>query len=493
VRTLALLLAVLCPLACGATQPAAAREPAGTHRLVFAHYFLPYPVSADNLPADADVYTHDYLDPDGENGTHRAYGGLLRDRPPPIPPGAPRHWETDNYKVEILQAQSAGIDGFTVDVLSTEGVYRDRLESLVRAAAELNTGFTIALMPDGAVLNRDSSAALADLVAQLLRYPSLHRLADGRLLISPFDPERFGAAWWKGWMADLTAKTGVAVAFVSCFLDYRASIGDFAPISYGVSYWGQRSPARSVNGSDYAADARRRGLLWMQPVSVQDARPAQGVYDEADNSENLRLTWRQAIDGADWVQLVTWNDYSEGTQFAPSVNSGTALLGITSYYTAWFHTGKPPTIVRDVLYVSHRVQRADAVPSGGQTELMTLRAGSSPARDEVEVLAFLTAPAEVAVEVGGQVTRRQLPAGVSTVDAPLAGGAVRADAERAGRVVAEAVSPWPVLSSPAVQDLGYRYTASDPPDPYGCTGAPLGPLDGPVSGALARFARCGPA
>ena len=47
------------------------------------------------------------------------------------------------------------------------------------------------------------------------------------------------------------------------------------------------------------ADAHGRGGIWMQPVSVQDERPNQSLYDEADNSENLRVTWTAAIADAD--------------------------------------------------------------------------------------------------------------------------------------------------------------------------------------------------
>lgn len=109
---------------------------------------------------------------------------------------------------------------------------------------------------------------------------------------------------------------------------------------------------------------------------------------------------------------------------------------------------------------------ADAEPTGGQTELMELREDSSPARDEVEVLAFLTAPAEVVIEVDGRRTRERLPAGVSATRAPLDTGA--AAAPRDGAVVATVRSPWEVTADPQVQDLGYRYTA-------GAGGAPYGP------------------
>lgn len=40
---------------------------------------------------------------------------------------------------------------------------------------------------------------------------------------------------------------------------------------------------------------------------------------------------------------------------------------------------------------------------------------------------------------------------------------------RGGAVVASVASPWPVVTDPAVQDLGYRFTTSAPRDPY--TGA----------------------
>lgn len=470
---LALLLAAAAAAGgCAAPAPAAlpaATAPAGAERLVFAHYFTPYPLSPDNAPAQEDYYTREYLDPDGEDGRHAAYGGLLRDRPVPVPPGPDASWELANHMTEIRQAQAAGIDGFTANMLAVEGVYADRVASLVRAADELDTGFRIVLMPDAAVLDPEDGDELVDLVGELLAHDSLHRLDDGRLVVAPFHPERFGADWWAGWMADVRDELGVEVALVPCFLDYRASIDDFAPISHGVSRWGDRSPAGSADGLAYARDARERGLRWMQPVSVQDVRPAQGVFDEAGNTEQLRLTVEQAVGSrAEWVQLITWNDYAEGTQIAPSVHHGTALLDAVAVLLQEYRTGRPPTITRDVLVVSHRVHASDAVPAR-QPELAELREGSSPVRDEVEVLAFLTAPAEVTVRSGGSETRERLPAGVSTTRAPLAPGAVGAVAVRGGAVVASVASPWPVVTDPAVQDLGYRFTTGAPRDPY--TGA----------------------
>lgn len=462
VRTAVCVLAVLVVAACGTVgappAPGAPRD--SGERLVLAHYFTPYPLSMDNEPAEDDYYVREYLDPDGEDGKHRRYGGLLRDRPLPVPVSDSPDWELQNYKTEIRQAAAAGIDGFTVDLLATDDVYWERTESLVRAAAELDTGFVITLMPDGSVLDDDPDE-LADAVASLLRYDSLHRLADGRLVVSPFHAEEFGAGWWADWMDTMSDDHGVEIALVPCFLDYFASVEDFESISHGFGHWGGRNPAANADAGKYLADARARGKLWMQPVSLQDSRPAQGVYDEANNTENLRRTWDVALSGADWVQLVTWNDYAEGTHIAPSVNLGHAALDLTSYYATWFTDGVAPEITDDVLYLSHRVHPVDAEPAD-QPELMELRAGGSPARDTVEVLAFLTAPAELTVGVGDRTVTERLPAGISTTTVELAAGYVHAVAVRDGRRVADVVSPFAVDDDPAIQDLHYRLSSSRP-------------------------------
>ncbi|XGU19027.1 endo-1,3-alpha-glucanase family glycosylhydrolase [Rhodococcus sp. 3Y1] len=139
----------------------------------------------------------------------------------------------------------------------------------------------------------------------------------------------------------------------------------------------------------------------MQPVAFQDVRPSQSIYDEAQNSQNLQNMWQIAIaSNSEWVQLVTWNDYSEGTSFAPSAGHGRALLDMSSYGLYSFRSGASAAIVRDTAYLIYRNQSVSAVPVNRSAAPMTLRQWSSPARDTVEVLSFLTAPAVVKVTVG---------------------------------------------------------------------------------------------
>ncbi|MFO0882250.1 MAG: glycoside hydrolase family 71 protein [Candidatus Saccharimonadales bacterium] len=357
---------------------------------VFAHYFTPYPISLDNKTSTSDYYTNGYLNPNGESGKHAAYGGLLRDRPLPRSPIS-SNYQLEDMKTEVRRATDAGLDGFTVDLLSvgSTSTHWQRVQLLLQAAPLVDSSFKMVLMPDGTASATADINALTAAIGSVKDSSALYKLSDGRVVISPFAPEKQGAAWWQNFVNIMKNSYGMNVALVPCFLNYSANAAAFAPFSYGFSNWGNRSPASNANLAANINDAHARGKIWMQPVSVQDERPNQSIYDEANNTENLRVTWNTAINGADWVQVPTWNDYSEGTQLSPSVHNNWAPLDITSYYITRFKTGSWPTLKRDVLYVSHRSQPYAAKPTGGQTKFMTLRTGSSPARDAVEVLSLL--------------------------------------------------------------------------------------------------------
>ncbi|MFH7597836.1 glycoside hydrolase family 71 protein [Streptomyces racemochromogenes] len=440
--------------------PAVLRSGEAGRKLVFAHYFPPYPLSLDNAAADADYYTRNYLDPAGEGGKHQRYGGLLRDRPLPVPPRG-GDWEYANLQQEVRTARAAGIDGFTLDLLSLSGKNWERARQLLRAAHEVDPGFRIMLMPDMTALDTEDPAVLADAVATLAASPAAHRLADGRLVLSPFKAEQKDPAWWTGVLDALGTRHGIRTAFVPLFLDFDAHAAAFAPISHGFSAWGSRSYAGQEGATADVRRAHALGRIWMQPVSVQDARPNQGVYDEAGNTATLRATWTHAIDdGADWVQLTTWNDYSEGSQFAPSLHNGHAYLDLSSYYLTRFKTGAWPAIVRDTLYLTARTQFADADPTGSQSLLMSLRKGSAAARDTVEVLGFLTRPGTVRTAVGRTAGEYGAPAGLHSRLLPLGPGVSSARLVRDGRATAEVELPYPADRTVPVQDLQYYAATS---------------------------------
>lgn len=440
--------------------PAALRTGGAAKKLVFAHYFTPYPLSLDNASADADYYTRNYLNPAGENGKHERYGGLLRDRPLPVQPKG-GNWERANLEQEVRTARAAGLDGFTLDMLSLSGPNRDRAQLLMEAAHAVDPGFKIMLMPDMTSLNTDDPGVLADAVAALGKAPAAHRLGDGRLVVSPSRPRRRASPG--GRRSSTCSGPGTASAPPS---SRRSSTT--TPTAHGSRRSATASPSggsRSYVGQESATrDVQRAhgmGKIWMQPVSVQDARPNQGVYDEAGNTATLRSTWTHAIDdGADWVQLTTWNDYSEGSQFAPSLHNGYAYLDLSSYYLTKFKTGSWPKIVRDTLYVSARTQFAAADPTGAQSLVMSLRKGSAAPRDTVEVLSFLKAPATVRTLVGTAEDAHEAPAGIHSELLPLRPGTSSAAVVRDGKTGAEVKLPYAADGTVSVQDLQYHAVTS---------------------------------
>ncbi|MDR1609989.1 MAG: T9SS type A sorting domain-containing protein [Candidatus Symbiothrix sp.] len=437
-----------------------------SEKLVFAHYFTPFPLSFDNKPSDNDYYQTAYLNVNGESGKHAAYGGYLRIRPLPQSPRPEINWRELNMEEEVRRAIAAGLDGFTCDLLSHTGSHLDRTILLLEAANRVDEGFKIVLMPDMEVFE-DKTTEMTELVKSLSAYPAAYRLNDGRLVVSPYNAHNKSAAWWTNWLDEMK-EAGIEVAFVPLFQGWKNYAASFAPISYGMSDWGSRSPKAQASWINVPAEAKAYGPLWMMPVAPQDMRPRSTCYWETGNSEAIRVMWKNAIEGgADWVQLITWNDYSEHTVISPSTGINYSFYDLTAYYTTWFKTGLQPEIKRDVLYYFHRKHSVTAEPSI-QTTKFRLGSGSDTPKDRIELLAFLTEPGTVEIEIGGEKNRQELPAGINSFEVPLKEGLPVFRLIRGGQEVIVLQSATEINNQIEYQDLTY-YGGSNSRKPAGAT------------------------
>jgi hypothetical protein len=432
-------------------------------RKVFAHYMPCFPISIDNKDASQDYYSTEYLTTHGENGKHAAYGGYLRDRPLPRPVSDRPDWQLADVESEIGQAKSVGIDGFAVDVLQSRAA-SNVVDRVLQAASAVGD-FDILVTADvtGPLGTMSADAFAAD-IAHYLSAPGAFHLSDGRAVLGAFAAERKPAAWWMNVLDMVRAEIGGPVAFVPTFLNVGDSPESFASFSYGFSMWGGRSPnavADHDTGRGSATDVigrtHRLGKLWMQPVSFQDARPRSATFEESDNGATNRLSWQLANQQrAEWVQLITWNDYAESTAMAPSVAHGWRILDMNAYDIAWFKTGAPPAVVRDALFVSYRNQPVSATPTFPETSLTHVVAASVRPRDMVEVVAFATAPSKVTLRAGSQADSCDVSAGRTVCTFPLSLGSFSATMTRDSAAVATAQSNADVTDAPYVQDLQYR-------------------------------------
>lgn len=424
---------------------------------VFAHYFPPYPISIDNAAPASDYYARNYLTIDGEAGKHRSYGGLLRDRPLGRAPLA-GDWRAADMQTEVEQARTAGIDGFTLDLLATSGRLWDISEQLLDAA-DIRGGFDVIpnLDASSSGITSQSPDQIADALAKLYAHPSASQI-DGKYALSSFYAEGAPVSWWSSVISSLKVRHAIDVNFIAVFNNASdENLRAIAPISYAFGNWGVRTAKGALNAPNLSAKAHAMGKKWMSPVAFQDARPKSGTYAEAGNTETLRATWSRAIsDGADFVQMATWNDYSESTSFAPSQDHGYALLDISHYFLDSFTYGNSPPITSDHLYLTHRSQPWAARATSGINNMQPVLGGSSTApRDTVEALVFLTSAAVVTVTSGSTSQDFSLSAGMSAVTLPLRPGTQAAQITRGGAVVKAITSGYPVTDSPYVQDLQY--------------------------------------
>ncbi len=432
-----------------------------TTKKVFAHYFPPYPISLDNRAPEVDYYARNYLNPLGEGGKFQSVGGLLRDRPVGRPVLAGDYKAID-LGTEVRQAADAGVDGFLTNIMNITGTSWTQSLLLSEAAAKSGTGFTVAPNIDmTATISTVPVPTIASKLAEFYRTPGAYRLPDGRYVLSTFKAEAKSVTYWRSLIAELKNVHGIDVAWVGVMLSLsEAQVQEYAPISYALGVWGARDADLTMRMANRAATAHKFGVKYIAPIAVQDVRHTKLTYAESNNTELLRASWQRAIsDGADFAQLITWNDYSESTSFAPSASHRQAFLDVSGYYAHQFRKGVQPTLSGDELVVTHRIQKTTTKPliqTGTMT--YTLAGSKTLPRDTVEVYSLLKAPATITLNVGTTTRTVEAPAGPSTFTLPLTTGAVSAKAVRSGTTVATVTSPN--LVKPSIDYWNLQYYAA---------------------------------
>jgi hypothetical protein len=430
---------------------------------VFAHYFYPFPLQVDDTAPSQDYYNRNFLSPNGESGKWAAKGGFLRQRPLPVGTVTAANYQLLNMEQEVRMAIARGITGFTVDVMGVKDatVADSNLHRLLSAAQAVDPRFKIVVMPDLTALKTDADA-VTKIIASVASSPSAYRLDDGRLVVTAFNASQNPPEWWASIFAQLKSQ-GINIAFVPTFLGWQGQAKAFAAISDGFGDWGTATAGVSGRMKGDPAVAHSYGKLFMMPVDPQQFRPRDGIVVEASNSATFRNAWTSAIDGAaDWVQLVTWSDFSESSEIEPSTDAtlrrdiGTGFYDLNAYYATWFLLGNQPAITHDVLYYFYRREPANAA-SPSQT---AFKAGSGAAlEDNIELLAFLTAPGSITIDIGGQSFTQNAPAGITSFKVPIQPGTPAFSIARNGSTVFSFQAPVQIFGQgglpSGVSDLTY--------------------------------------
>ncbi|MBL4699636.1 MAG: hypothetical protein JKX85_00120 [Phycisphaeraceae bacterium] len=416
-----------------------------SQKKVFIHYFSPFPISIDNKDPESDYYQLGFLTDKGENNKHRSYGGYIRQRPLPRLPRMEQDWVLSDLKEEIRMASQLGVDGFSFNMLSTpsQGKHWKKLLLMLEAVKQVDNGFKILLMPDMTAGFKSHPDELVPAIMQIADNSALYRLADGRLVIAAYNGQSQPPAYWASVTQQLETQ-GVKVALWPTFQAWWKYISDYAESSYGFSDWGTSTYDEQHNWRRQQLETvDRHGLKFMAPVRPQDFRPKNFYGAESRNSALFREMWHTALDAnADWAQLITWNDYSEASEIAPSTHTRRSFYDLSAYYVSWFKTGKQPNIVRDALYYFHRIQPTTASPSSANQAKPFKLLGE--AQNQIELLGFLKAPGTLEITIDGKTYRKDAPAGITSFSVPLVNGTPAFRIVRNDETVMEKQGAWEI-------------------------------------------------
>ena len=419
-------------------------------RKVFICYFPFFLISMDNLPISQDHWTVHYMRRSGEGGKFASAGGFSRERPLPAGPWNTRDWREVDEAIDVLRAKAIGADGFGVGLEAPgTGAALEIPLGVAEAAAHVARGFDVFAEPDGDVLRNVPAESMAEQIKAFDATAATMRRSDRRTLIAPFSPQTETVAYWKDVLSRLQ-KIDASADFIPVLLNPGKFGPAFAPISVGLSFWGFRDPVMIMSPVGQALVKSMQGLAasFMQPVAPQDFRPKVTVFWESRNTEAFRDAWMQAInEHAPYVQLITWNDYSESTEIGPSSGIQFLFYDLSAYYIAWFKTGKPPRILRDAIYYSYRDQIFDPDHPPRPSDRPYRRLGDTMLTNDIEMLAMLTSPATLEIDIGGRSQHMQAGPGLTAFRVPAMAGRPCFRIVRGGQVLKK-LGDWTISAHP---------------------------------------------
>ena len=425
------------------------------------------------------------------------------------------------YEKEIQQAQAAGIDGFALDVGGwlNQTYYIRYSAQMFEAAARLNNGFKLMFSADMCCGNGVND--VEDMMRRFAndpRYSQVYFKHNGVSVLTTFSGDALGTSFWQQVRSDLatgsnpsTSTESTALAEVSgapsnadlpIFLvpaffwggevpalsDVQQGFAEWKSIIDGSFYWGIAGVPGSggsldqiPSSEDYASVVHGGGELYMAPVSLQFWGANANRYFEYSGYSGLRKMWMDAINVShpDWVEIITWNDFIEGTYVSPiddpnkyqyanyldttGVPSNTlgyfhshyAATDLLPFFIQWYKTGTEPAITQDAVYYAYRTQSA-----GYDAGTPSVANKYGPVEDVIYLTSNLLAPATLTVTSGGQTATLNLPSGSSDTQTPFyVGNAPSFTLSRNGSPIASGTGTDPIQAAPTYND--YYYSTGD--------------------------------
>jgi glucan endo-1,3-alpha-glucosidase len=372
----------------------------------------------------------------------------------------------EDYKSEIRQAQAAGVDGFALNCggWNQDGdYYKGRCEHIYEAAKQLGTGFLLFVSMDYCCIN--GLEATRDAMLTFRDHPNQFKVG-GRAVLSTYGGEYRNNP--KAGQAKIALVHSLGGFFVPFFFtrDYSGFnptnvaelVSDYAETDGYFLFGAGSTPEQLISANTLLCGAwRGAGKVYMAGLSPYYR--STGRLFETHGFLGMAQEWEAAIrDGADWIEITTWNNWQEKTyvaSFGPSAEtkiwdggndgygrinySHVAYLTASRYYIDWFKTGHPPKMVEDRLFYFYRTEPKSATgkqffPNEMKAGMKSI-SGVETLKHSVFATCFLTRPALLTIHSGDTVATFVMPAGVHHVSTPFALGTQRFTLSRSGHVL----------------------------------------------------------
>jgi glucan endo-1,3-alpha-glucosidase len=388
----------------------------------------------------------------------------------------------DQYQDEMRLAISEGIDGFSINIgaFKAEPKYEKIVDRLFLAAKRYPQ-FHLVFSFD-----RLSAEESADLIQKFAEDSNSLRY-NGRVVVSGWGQD---PAWVRDIQALMTQR-GISIflipnmnyplrsPFLTSLLESGAVRSARAALATtgvdGVFYFGAGSPFREMVSeigviSEIARREQKKIMCGISPYYKGFGINSR-VF-ESRGFEGMRDMWLAIIAAnLDWVQLVTWNDWTEATYLQPFngprediwslpgwhglLNHG-AFLKASRYYMEWFRSGRAPKISEDRVFYFYRLH-----PKGSRAivDFNTMEFGRprffEKLDDRIYLTAFLTEAAEITVRAGDSAETMTIPAGAHSGSVPMAVGSVEVSMLRGKNLLARETLPLPITLDGSNGEFNY--------------------------------------
>ena len=274
---------------------------------------------------------------------------------------------------QVTDAISRGIAGFILDWYGPNNAMPNATAGALMQESESQQGaFSFAIMEDGGALNACHSTPGCNLTDQLIsdltyvynnyEQSPAYMTMGGRPVVFFFDADRFGTLDWARAAASVPGNP-ILVFQNSGGFSHAQSGGSFAWVIINTSNpddWSQGYLANFYNvanshGSDHAFAAPYKGFndtlaAWSPPggriMNQNCAQTWLSTFSEIGNHYS-------AGNQLESIQLVTWNDYEEGTEIESGIDNCVSVNGsVNGDLLTWNINGSDSTLDHFTVFIS---------------------------------------------------------------------------------------------------------------------------------------------